>query len=133
METLIKQNEFLKTTYESEGTAGNLRIRMKTTDPETKKVYADYKLMPMEFLQQYGQFLGGKEQLTTGLKQLEDQINAKVWEKWPEQVKTMKKDLEQLEKDKKELYLNIFQDVKKVIPKEQIAQIMGRFRVTNYE
>ena len=48
METLIKQNEFLKTTYESEGTAGNMRIRMKTIDPKTKKVYADYKLMPME-------------------------------------------------------------------------------------
>lgn len=133
MEVIKKLNDSLETKIEKEGAGAQIMFRMKTTYKEDGVVLEESLLNPQDFLRNYAQVLGQKQQYDQGVTSLSAQIKSKNWEKWPEQVEDLKKESGKLNEQIKAQYRANFQEVKKLIPEPTIKQIMGQYRVTNYE
>jgi len=81
-------------------------------------------LNPMEFMQTYRQHLMNKGKLQQKLKQLQSQLNDKVWELWEGQIADLKSDTELLENEERN-FVKAFRACKSAIPAEQMTQLFN--------
>ena len=129
MEIIKNMNDELETSITKEGTDATPIFVVKTFDPKTEKVYAESKLQPVEFIQNYAQLLGEKTQRTQRKQQMEAQLVSKPWEKYPELIKEADEKIKNLEKQEKEQYAENYKIVQKIIPPEKLKQFFGQMRV----
>ena len=129
MEIIKNLNDELDTSITKEGTDATPVFVIKTFDPKTKKVYAEMKLQPKEFINKYGELLFEKNQRKKRKGEMEAQLVSKPWEKYPEMIKEEDKKLKGLEKQEKEQYSANYQLIKKLIPPAELKQLFARMRL----
>ena len=123
-EIIKKMTDELKTEIIKEGTEPDVKFRVKTLLKSDNRVVEETVLNPSEFLAMYQQFLQQEFQLKQQLYGLEKQLTDKVWEKWPETVKTNRATLTGMEKIKKDSYDENFKVCQKIIAPMQVDQML---------
>jgi len=109
---------------EVEGKEPNVKVRIKMTNKADNSVMEESLLNPMEFMQTYRQHLMNKAKISQQLKQMQSQLNDKVWLKWEEQVEEIKADVEMLDNEEKS-YIKSFRACKSAIPDPMMAQLFA--------